>query len=110
VTAPERLNEALLVLGLEDMIPLAEILITQEVLDAVDPQGSVEDQVPLALIELLRQGRIQVWRGRWDEEPRLVGAAAAEPLIRDGRRYSFDSEQVLGLDRVYYVNVENFRA
>jgi hypothetical protein len=102
------LQEALLGLGLEDWIPLPEIRATSEVRDLTEDEQGI-DEVSRALVDLLRYGRIQVWSGRWPDEPRLVSADLAEAMLRDERRYSFDAE-ASGLERVYFVNVENFRA
>jgi hypothetical protein len=52
-TASSRLDDALLELGLEDLIPLPEILGTREVRDAFDGEP-VTEQVASALTGLLR--------------------------------------------------------
>jgi hypothetical protein len=103
------LQHGLLDLGLEDWIPLPETSEAPEVRESIDGTASV-DVVSKALVELLRLGLIQVWKGRWSDEPRPVGLQEAEELLRDSRRYSFDAEAAAGLDRVYYVNVENVRS
>jgi hypothetical protein len=105
---PSRLNDALLELGLEDLIPLPEIPGAPEIRKAFEGEPAIE-QVASALVGLLNQGLIQVWRGHWADEPTHVETGAASGLLRDLRRYSFDSE-ANGLDRVYFVNVENIRA
>jgi len=102
------LHEALLELGLEDWFPLAEILATPEVGSIIDSERAIET-VSLALVDLLRQGRIQVWAGRWPDEPARVSGDAAESMLLDARRYSFDSEPS-GHERVFFVNVVNFAA
>jgi hypothetical protein len=106
--APSRLDDALLELGLEDLIPLPEIPGAPEVRKAFEGEPVIE-QVASALVGLLNQGLIQVWRGHWSDEPTHVEAGTASDLLLDFRRYSFDSEAD-GLDRVYFVNVENIRA
>ena len=100
------LHEALLELGLEDWIPLPEIVATPEVRSVVDSDRATE-LVSLALVDLLRQGRIQVWAGRWPDEPTLVSDDLAEAMLLDGRRYAGDAV-ASGDERVYFVNVENF--
>ena len=100
------LHEALLELGLEDWIPLPEIVATPEVRSVVDSDRATE-LVSLALVDLLRQGRIQVWAGRWPDEPTLVSDDLAEAMLLDGRRYAFDAV-ASGDERVYFVNVEDF--
>lgn len=102
------LHEALLELGLEDLIPLPEIRATPEVRDLGEGYQSFE-KVYTALVDLLRAGRIQVWAGHWPDEPALVSNDVAETILRDERRYSFDAEAD-GLERVYFTNVENLRA
>ncbi|CAN5251010.1 hypothetical protein BH11ACT1_BH11ACT1_06920 [soil metagenome] len=106
MTRTTPLYEALLELGLEDWIPLPEIVATPEVRSVVDCDRATE-MVSLALVDLLRQGRIQVWAGRWPDEPTLVSDDLAEAMLLDGRRYAFDTE-ASGDERVYFVNVENF--
>ena len=99
---------ALLALGLEDWISLPEAVETRtfEGLLAIDDSL---DAVSLPLLALLREGRIQVWCGPWqDEEPALIGTPEAEEILLDPRRYSLDGEDH-GTDRVFYSNVDNFR-
>lgn len=102
------LRDALLELGLEDLIPLPEIRATPEVRELAERHQQVE-QVAAALVELLREGRIQVWAGHWADEPAVVSREVAETMLRDERRYSFDAE-ASGLARVYFANVENLSA
>lgn len=102
------LHEALLELGLEDRIPLPEILETPEVRPLV-VGGAAADLVSRALVDLLEKGRIQVWFGHWSETPSPAPRALAEELLLDKHRYSFGAEET-GLDRVYFVNVANYRA
>lgn len=101
------LHEALLELGLEDWISLPEILETPEVRPLV-AGGTGVGLVSRALVELLVRGQIQVWFGHWSEDPSPAPRPLAEELLLDERRYSFDAEEA-GLDRVYFVNVANFR-
>ncbi|MGN8244412.1 hypothetical protein ACTHAM_001315 [Cellulomonas soli] len=102
------LHDALLALGLEDWIPLPEILDTPEVRPLVE-EGAAVGLVSRALVDLLVQRRIQVWFGQWSEDPSPAPRALAEELLRDERRYSFGGEEA-GLDRVYFVNVANLPA
>jgi hypothetical protein len=102
------LQEALLELGLEDLIPLSEIQATPEVRDLGQDYQHLR-KISAALVDLLRTGRIQVWAGHWPDEPSLVSGDEAEALVGDERRYSFDGEAD-GLERVYFTNVENLRA
>lgn len=102
------LQEALLELGLEDWIPLPEVFGDPEVRPLLRENLEVH-AVSRALVGLLTLGRIQLWMGKWSEQPRPVPPDAAEALLLDERRYSFDAEDE-GLERVYFVNVENFRA
>ena len=102
------LHEALLELGLEDWIPLPEILETPEVRPLVEG-GAAVILVSRALVDLLARDRIQVWFGRWSDDPSPAPRALAEELLLDERRYTFGAEET-GLDRVYFVNVANFRA
>lgn len=98
-------EQALLELGLEDLIPLPEAVADVEA-SGVDA-GVAIDAVSTALRRLLSLGRIQVWVGRWPDEPVVQGTGAADALLTDRRRYSYTEEQAAGLDRVYYVNVDN---
>jgi len=102
------LHEALLELGLEDWIPLPEILDAPEVRPLVE-EGKAVGLVARALVDLLAQDRIQVWFGQWSADPSPAPRELAEELLLDERRYSFGAEDA-GLDRVYFVNVANFRA
>ena len=102
------LREALLELGLEDLIPLPEIRETPEVHDLGQEYQDLR-KISTVLVDLLRTGRIQVWAGQWPNEPAPVRLEEAEALLRDERRYSFDAEAD-GLERVYFSNVENLRA
>ena len=102
------LHEALLELGLEDWIPLPETLEAPEVRPLV-AGGAAVGLVSCALVDLLARDEIQVWVGRWPEDPNPAPRALAEQLLLDERRYSFGEEEA-GLDRVYFVNVANFRA
>jgi hypothetical protein len=109
MTSLTPLRDVLLELGLEDLIPLPEILATPEV-DELGAEYRHIQKISAALVELLREQRIQVWEGFWHEEPKHISGEPAEALLGDMRRYSFDAEAADGLKRVYYVNVNNIRA
>jgi hypothetical protein len=103
------LKEALLDLGLEDLIALPEIASTPEVRAELDSARDAVEDISAALIELLREGRIQVWAAHWPQEPSVLGEPTAESVLRDLRRYSFASEPA-DMERAYYVNVDNLSA
>lgn len=105
MTSLTSLHQAILEVGLEDLIPLPELLGTPEVRAAVGGEPTFE-QVGDALVDLLRLGRISVWCGRWPEEPRRVPSNEAEELVCDGRHYTFESEAE-DIERVYFVNAKN---
>jgi hypothetical protein len=109
MTSLTPLRDALLELGLEDLIPLPEILATPEVNELSAEYRHIQ-KVSEALIELLREMRIQVWEGFWYEEPKHISGESAEAVLGDVRCYSFDAEAADGLKHVYYVNVNNIRA
>ncbi len=100
------LRQALLDLGLEDLIPLPEAATAEEVRPFLAP-GTLQD-LAAALIELLRERRIQVWSGPWPEEPEIVHSVTAEQLLHVEEQYSFNSPADLRR-RVYYVNVDSLR-
>lgn len=105
LTAVQR---ALLDLGMEDLIALPETLHVPE-LSGLVPEGELVHSIADALIALLRSDRIQVWSGRWPDEPEVVASATGEGLVREPGHYEFNSPADLER-RVYYVNVENLRA
>jgi hypothetical protein len=109
MTSLTPLRDVLLDLGLEDLIPLPEILATPEVQE-LDAEYRHIQKISTALIELSREMRIQVWEGFWHEDPKHISGEQAEAVLGDMRRYSFDAEAADGLKRVYYVNVNNIRA
>lgn len=109
MTSLTLLRDVLLELGLEDLIPLPEILAAPEVHELGAEYRHIQ-KISAALVELLREIRIQVWEGFWHEEPKHISGEPAEAVLGDMRRYSFDAEAADGLKRVYYVNVNNIRA
>lgn len=100
------LRQALLDLGLEDLIPLPEIATEEEIRSE---GGAAVEDISTALIGLLREGRIQIWAGHWSQDPEVVDPATAEELLRVDDQYAFNSPADQRL-RVYYVNVDNLRA
>lgn len=108
MTEPKTLHDVILELGLEDWIPLPEVRATAEKRGLLPPEESARE-LSVAMVALLKEGRIQVWSGPWPDEPKPVPALLAETILLDDRRYSFESEAD-GMDRVYYVNVDNIRA
>jgi len=107
MTEMTRVHTALLELGLEDLIPLPEAL-SEAGVYSEDTGDQLVTVVGHALVDLLRNDLIQVFSGHWSVEPVLVSREAAEAMLLDQRRYSYDAE-VDGTERVYYVNVDNYR-
>lgn len=99
-----RLKDALLELGMEDVIPLPEILGSAEIESA--PDFKTLDDVISALVALLRTNRIRVWSGTWPDEPCPVTDAVGGELVRRKGQYQFNSVEDERL-RVYFVNVAN---
>jgi len=108
MTRMTRLHEALLELGLEDLIPLPEAASAPEVLAAIGGSRPPE-AIARALLDLLSWNLVQVWTGHWQAEPMLATREAAETLLVDEEKYAFGAEGDRG-ERVYYVNVANYRA
>lgn len=103
---PTGLRQALLDLGLEDLIPLPEIATADEIRGVLG-RGTVEE-VATALVDLLRERRIQVWSGHWSQDPEVVDPVTAEKLLGVEEQYAFNSPADQRL-RAYYVNVDNLR-
>lgn len=104
MTDSHKLRREALELGLEDVIPLPEL--AQDT--CLERDGALGPLIDV-LIELLREGRIQVWSGTWPDEPEVVrDPAVAEELLRVEDQYEFNSPADLRL-RVYYVNVDNIK-
>lgn len=101
------LRKALLDLGLEDLIPLWELPTSGEVRAVLGPVRV--DELAAALVELLREQRIQVWVGPWPKDPEVVDFATAERLLKDEQQYEPNSPADRRA-RVYYANVDNIRA
>jgi hypothetical protein len=100
------IEQAVLDLGLEDLIALPEVAGDEEILPLRDA-GDVDD-ICAALVNLLRLDRIQVWSGHWTREPEVVDQAKAEVLLQVKGYYDWGSPESDEL-RVFYVNTENLR-
>ena len=101
------LHEELLQLGMEDFIALWETILPPEARHRRANEPTFE-QVSQALVELLELGCIRVLSGPWqDDEPKFVDPDVAKDLLRDRRRYTSAEEIANGLERVYFVNVDN---
>lgn len=104
----DALRRRILDLGLENDIPLWEVADDCRAagLIAADRRGI--DVPGEALLALARTGRIRVRAGPWaDPTTRDANVEEAELFLLDPRRYSSAEEIANGLDRVYYVNVDN---
>ena len=97
---------ALLDLGLEDWIPLPEAVAEPEVVAAAsgaEPAQAVAD----ALVELVVEGKVLVYRGQWDSndlEP--VPSDDALALLREPHWFTFHVDDLVE-ERLYFVNVLN---
>lgn len=103
---PTGLRQAVLDLGLEDLIPLPEIALGVEVRGVL--RRSTVEELATTLVDLLREKRIQVWSGPWPQDPEVVDPVTAETLLGVEEQYTFNSPADLR-SRVYYVNVDNLR-
>lgn len=99
------LREALLQLGLEDLIALPEIAKAEEIVQLGDVQLQ---QIQWTLLRLLEEERIQVWSAHWREEPHRTSSAQAKQFLKDPQKYEFNSESDLR-QRTYYINVDVLR-
>ena len=103
----ERVRSILLDLGLEDWIPIPEALANPEVAEATkgkDPPAVVAD----ALTELVVEGKVRLYQGRWNEDPVAVLAPDALQLLKEPRWFSFRADEP-NEERLYFVNVQNIR-
>jgi hypothetical protein len=101
------LESEILDLGLEDDIPLAELRSVPEVRAAAGTERP-DDEIRDVLRKLLREGRIFVLAGQWNEEPNVVTRSAALTLIDDPASYDWHHDNP-GKRRVYYVNRDNMK-
>ncbi|GAA1504989.1 hypothetical protein BJ978_002480 [Agromyces terreus] len=99
------LEQCILDEGMEDLIPLPEIVQTVG-MRGLSKSPLLVSEVAAAIGALVRQGRIQVWAGQWPAEPEFVARPLAESLVEDLGQYQFNSPSDLSR-RVYYVNVDN---
>ena len=105
---PQSLRDLALDLGLEDNIPLFEVARTSVKARPDTSPDEVIAELSDVLVRLFHERRIAVYEGPWrsNDPPRVYGSDAVE-LLADLRRYRFENEEAFGLDRVYYVNVDN---
>lgn len=94
--------------GLEDDIPLFEVAQSSVKARPDTSPDEVISELSDVLVRLFHEGRIAVYEGPWQSSnPRRVHGSDAVELLADLRRYRFENEAAFGLDRVYYVNVDN---
>jgi hypothetical protein len=107
------LRQVVLDLGMEDLIPLWDVAGECE---AAGPRALADERARSArlealiatLVDLFQSRHIRVFVAPWQiDDPSEAVGHEAEALIRDRRRYFVDREEAEGLERVYYVNVEN---
>ncbi len=103
----EQIRECVLQEGLEDLIPLPEIVLTIQSI-GLESDERVVGEVAAVLLSLLRDGKIQIWSGHWSEEARFEPTAGADELLTNAEQYEFNSPADLER-RVYFVNVDNLR-
>jgi hypothetical protein len=102
----EALRDALLVLGLEDQIPLPEAIEDHDVQAAANPQDLVGD-LGRTLTALAAEGRVVFYRGRWDDnDPPQLSRDEAAALLSDERWYRWRADEP-DADRLYFMNVDN---
>ena len=103
----EQIKNCVLQEGLEDLIPLPEIVQTVQARELVRDEHVVSE-VAEVLMSLLHDGRIQIWSGHWSEEATFVPRPVADDLLANPEQYEFTSPSHLER-RVYFVNVDNLR-
>ena len=104
------LRRAVLDLGLEDCIPLWEVMETCRNGDLVAQGAAGAMELADLLLDLAKRGQVRILTGQWDDpDPRFVDLDEAARLLADGRRYTSAEEIANDLERVYYVNVDNIR-
>jgi hypothetical protein len=102
------LRDEVLLSGMEDITALPEIALTaMRVHDG--PEDEALSLVKACLLDLYREGLIQVWCGLWWIEPSLVRPDEVEALLNEDDNYFFDLESDLR-PRVYYDNVEAWKS
>ena len=100
-----RLIQAILDIGLEDLIGLPELLFEHDVLAAAGTENAIDD-ISAALVELCEQGQVKVWVGTSYEDAVPIDLDVAIAVLRDRTRYFADALPVSG-PRVFYANVAN---
>lgn len=104
----DALRREILELGLEDDIPLWEIADTCRAAGVIGAGTAGVEALAEAGLDLSRKGEIRILVGPWAEpDPRYADIDEAEEVLKDVRRYSSADEIAHGLERVYYVNVDN---
>ncbi len=102
------LRLALLELGLEDDIPIPEAFADPEVRAAIGQEDPFR-AVSRALQQLLREGRIRLFCGRWDEEDAApVPDGQGVELLADAKWYAFHTDDPEE-QRMYFANIDNVR-
>jgi hypothetical protein len=103
------LREAILELGLEDLIPLPEAITAVEVVGATSGDPEVWRSLSEVLKDLVGEHRVQIFRGRWnDDNPATLPDNEALEVLGEERWYAFHTEDP-DEERIYFVNVENIR-
>jgi hypothetical protein len=102
-------KNALLDPGMEDWIPVPEAVGSVEVKAALPLGREAWCAVSAALQALALEGRIRVYRGRWnDENPRELSTSEAVAELADQRWYAFHPDDP-NEERVSFVNIANIR-
>jgi hypothetical protein len=104
-TRLHRMRSSLLELGMEDWIAIPEAFGTQEVCDAAGPEDAAE-LISQALTSLVSDGRVRLYRGRWDSEKTEVPMAEALELLKNPYWYSYHLDDT-DEERMEFVNVDN---
>lgn len=100
----DQVRETVLELGLEDWIPLPQLVDWPE--DRPAMTASSASVLREVLLDLLDEGAIAIYRGPWDQEPDRVDDAEARELQKDDRWYSYDVDDP-DEERLFFVNVDN---
>jgi hypothetical protein len=96
-------------MGLEDWIPLPEAVATAELRQAVSADRDAWVAVSDALKDLVLEGRVRLYRGRWDDDdPRELSEGEALKVLGEEHWYAFHTEDPEE-ERVWFVNAQNIR-
>src|SRR5215203_2126296 len=80
-------------LGLEDSIPLPEAVATLERREAVGADSDAWVALSDALKDLVLEGRVRLYRGRWDDDdPRELSEGEALNVLGQEHWYAFHTE------------------